>query len=223
MERQNWLEINDYIYKSVNLDSDEKIILSVIISFTKDGKKFYMSQKGFSETYGMPSATVSRKFRSLKKDGIIDETKNGLCINMSELEFTLNLVKKIKKTRKGGPGRKKKENHSDSLEHNHHDLNKNHHDTEHNHHDSLEHNHHDLNKNHHDIKKNQGDYQLLKDNNKVLPKDIKKDTKKDINENLDDSFFDDIDLSTTYYKKPEIDIDKKPLPENWIEELNLDI
>ena len=204
MERQNWLEIDDYLYKSVNFDSDEKIIISVILSFTKDGKKFYMSQKGFSETYGIPNATVSRKFRSLKKYGIINETINGLCINMSELEFTLNVTKKFKKTRKAGPGRKKKYNHGDLTEHNHGDNTINQGDSNDNQGDSLEYNHGDINKNHSDIDLNQGDLQLLK-TTKGLPKEIKKEIKKDIIENLSDSFYDDFKNEVKQDKQNDID------------------
>ena len=231
MKRENWLEINDYIYRSINLDSDEKIIISVILSFTKDGKKFYMSQRGFSATYGMPVATVSRKFISLKKDGIISETENGLGINMKELEFRLNIVKKIKKTRKGGPGRKKKDNHHDYNECNHHDTDCNHHDTPCNHHDYNECNHHDTQCNHHDTKKNHSDYGLLKDNNKELPKENTKDTTIDINSDLgvseetpksnpiDDSFIDDMDLTEKFNYKPTlIEEPKQEITEKELDE-----
>tara|TARA_R110000744_G_scaffold207836_1_gene326536 strand:- start:33 stop:617 length:585 start_codon:yes stop_codon:yes gene_type:complete len=163
-EYKQFVVIPDYLYNCRNLDNDERLILSVVMSYENDNKKLYMSKATFAETYGMSISTVKRKFASFIKDGILIDTGKGLKLDWSELDFRLN-IKKILKTKKGGPGRKPKQNHGDTTQNQNEPIKKNHGEPSQNHSDTTDR-----------ItvipRENHGDTQLIK-----LEKELKKDIK----------------------------------------------
>ena len=246
MKRENWLEIDDYVYRCKNLDSDEKIIISVIMSFTRDGRKFYMSQIGLAETYGMTKGLVNKKFTQLKKLNLLIEDENGLRVDISELEYLIGIETKFRGTKPGGPGRKKTNNQNDTTNNqndyknnqndyhtnNQNDYKNNQNDTTNNQNDYHTNNQNDYLNNQNDFKNNQNDLQLLKDYNKELQKEeITNDITKVISSDLgvssetpksnptDDSFFDDIDLTEKYNYKPIlIEEDKKDITNEELED-----
>jgi len=192
-EYKQFVVIPDFLYNCRNLDNDERMIIAVVMSYQNDNKKLYMSKATFAETYGMSISTVKRKFASLIKDGILKDTGKGLTIDDSELDFRLS-VKKVMKTKKGGPGRKPKQNHGDTTQNQNEPIPS-----------VTEQNHFEPSQNHGDTtdgitvipRQNHGDTQLIK---------LEKELKKDIKEEPETSFYSFMKGADEDKPKDEMDI-----------------
>lgn len=192
-EYKQFVVIPDYLYNCRNLDNDERLIIAVVISYQNDNKKLYMSKVTFAETYGMSVSTVKRKFASLIKDGILVDTGKGLTIDDGELDFRLN-IKKVIKTKKGGPGRKPKQNHNDTTQNHNEPISQ-----------VTEQNHFEPSQNHGDTtdgitvipKQNHNDTQLIK---------LEKELKKDIKEEPETSFYSFMEGANEDKLKDDLDI-----------------
>jgi hypothetical protein len=112
MEKQYINISSDLFHKA--LDSDERFIISVIRSYTDNGKQFYQRFDSFCNDYGFSLSTITRKFNRLVDTvGIIQKQRSGMGyvydVDEDELEYYLKYWKSTKKT-KAGPGRKKASN-----------------------------------------------------------------------------------------------------------------
>lgn len=82
VDRGNFYKLFKTIARIKSLTPAEKLVLSVILSYTDDGKEFYMSNKRLAVEVGMDYSSAVRVISSLRKKGfiktykVIDKTKN---------------------------------------------------------------------------------------------------------------------------------------------------
>ena len=82
VDRGNFYKLFKTIARIKSLTPAEKLVLSVILSYTDDGKEFYMSNKRLAVEVGMDYSSAVRVISSLRKKGfiktykVIDKTRN---------------------------------------------------------------------------------------------------------------------------------------------------
>ena len=105
VDRGNFYKLFKTIARIKSLTPAEKVVLSVILSYTDDGKEFYMSNRRLSVEVGMDYSSVVRVIGTLRSKGfiktykVVDKTRNLIIgrtavpqrnLMMSEVEKTWN-------------------------------------------------------------------------------------------------------------------------------------
>jgi DNA-binding MarR family transcriptional regulator len=69
---ETYIKLKTKTLKSKGLDIYEKVIISYIISFIENNKKFYSTNEQISEELEIPVSTVKKKIKSLIEKGFIN-------------------------------------------------------------------------------------------------------------------------------------------------------